>query len=129
MGRRLIAGVLLLATVCLAIGCHVPGRKPEKFRNPLEQMLLSQAIERSAESAILGLPEGTRVVLDSTGLSNDHGLVVDVVEGWLGMIVQAVGNDQDIKFFGIVASRLLSVPPSSTTIHPQNVGELFRNEI
>ena len=64
--RSLIAGVFVLATACLAIGCALPGRAPGVRRTPLEQMLLSQAVERSAESAILGLPEGTSVVLDSS---------------------------------------------------------------
>ena len=126
--RSLIAGVFVLATACLAIGCAVPGRGPGVRRTPLEQMLLSQAVERSAESAILGLPEGTSVVLESSGLSEDHRFVADVVEGWLGrqelvireegdgaqyrlrMIVQSVGNDQSIEFFGVLASRLLWVP-------------------
>lgn len=128
--RDLIAGILVPTAACLAIACAMPGRAPRELRSPLEQLLLSQAIERSAENTTLGLPEGTRVVLDSSGLSNDHGFVADVVEGWLGrqgivilekgdgeearyrvrMIVQAVGNDQDIKFFGILASRLLWVP-------------------
>ncbi len=127
-GRRLIAGVLMLAAACLAIGCALPGRAPRALRSPLEQLLISQAIERSAAKATLGLPEGTSVVLDSSGLSEDHRFVADVVEGWLGrqglaireegdearyrlrMIVQAVGNDQDIDFFGMLASRSMWLP-------------------
>ena len=127
-GRSLIAGVLVLAAACLAIGCAVPGRAPRALRSPLEQLLLSQAIERSAAKATLGLPEGTSVVLDSSGLSEDHRFVADVVEGWLGrqglvireegdeaqyrlrMIVQSVGNDQDINFFGMLATRSQWLP-------------------
>jgi hypothetical protein len=127
-GRKLIAGVLVLAAACLAIGCAVPGRGPGVLRSPLEQVLLSQAIKRGAETATVGLPEGTRVVLDSSGLSEDHRFVADVMVGWLGrqglvirqqedearyrlrMIVESVGNDQNINFFGILASRLLWVP-------------------
>ena len=129
-GRSLIAGVFVLAAACLAIGCALPSRGPGERRTPLEQVLLSQAIERSAEKAILGLPEGTRVVLDSSGLSEDHRFVADVMEGWLGrqgivireegdgapyrlrMIVESVGTDQDISFFGILASRSLWIPVS-----------------
>ncbi len=126
--RNLIAGVLVLAAACLATGCAIPGRAPRALRSPLEQLLLSQAIERSAAKVTLGLPEGTRVVLDSSGLSEDHLFVADVVEGWLGrqglvireegdeaqyrlrMIVQSVGNDQDINFFGMLATRSQWLP-------------------
>ncbi len=126
--RGPIAGVLVLAAACLAIGCAMPGRAPRALRSPLEQLLLSQAIERSAAKANLGLPEGTSVVLDSSGLSEDHRFVADVVEGWLGrqglvireegdgaryrlrMIVQSLGNDQDITFIGMLATRSLWIP-------------------
>ena len=121
--RSQIAGFLVLAAACLAIGCTVPGRAPSALKSPLQQLLLSQAIERCAERATLGLPEGTSVVLDSSGLSEDHRFVADAVEGWLGrqglairekgdearyrlrMIVQVVGNDQNVVFFGILATR------------------------
>ncbi len=127
-GRSLIVGVLVLAAACLAIGCAIAGRAPRELRSPLEQLLLSQAIERSAAKATLGLPEGTRVVLDSSGLSKDHRFAADVVEGWLGrqglvireegdeaqyrlrMIVQSVGNDQDINFFGMLATSSAWLP-------------------
>ncbi len=127
-GRSLIAGVLVLAAACLAIGCALPGRAPQVLRSPLAQLPLSQAIERSAAKATLGLPEGTSVVLDSSGLSEDHRYVADVVEGWLGrqglaireegdeaqyrlrMIVQSVGNDQDIDFFGMLATKSTWIP-------------------
>ncbi len=126
--RDLIAGILVPTAACLAIACAMPGRAPRELRSPLEQLLLSQAIERSAAKATLGLPEGTRVVLDSSGLSEDHRFVADVVEGWLGrqglvireegdetqyrlrMIVQSVGNDQDINFFGMLATQSQWLP-------------------
>jgi hypothetical protein len=127
-GRSLIAGVLVLVAACLAIGCAVPGRAPRALRSPLEQLLISQAIERSAAKATLGLPEGTSVVLDNSDLSEDHRFVADAVEGWLGrqglaireegdeaqyrlrMIVQSVGNDQDINFFGMLATQSQWLP-------------------
>lgn len=126
--RDLIAGILVPTAACLAIACAMPGRAPRELRSPLEQLLLSQAIERSAAKAILGLPEGTSVVLDSSGLSEDHRFAADVVEGWLGrqglvireegdeaqyrlrMIVQSVGNDQDINFFGMLATKSNWIP-------------------
>ncbi len=126
--RDLIAGILVPTAACLAIACAMPGRAPRELRSPLEQLLLSQAIERSAAKANLGLPEGTSVVLDSSGLSEDHRFVADAVEGWLGrqglvireegdeaqyrlrMIVQSVGNNQDINFFGMLATRSLWIP-------------------
>ncbi len=126
--RNLIAGVLVLAAACLAIGCAMPGRAPRALKSPLEQLLISQAIERSAAKATLGLPEGTSVVLDSSGLSEDHRFVADAVEGWLGrqglaireegdeaqyrlrLIVQSVGNDQDIDFFGMLATKSMWIP-------------------
>lgn len=123
-----LRGLLVLAAACLAIGCAIPGRAPRELRSPLEQLLLSQAIERSAAKATLGLPEGTSVVLDSSGLSKDHRFAADVVEGWLGrqglvireegdeaqyrlrMIVQSVGNDQDINFLGMLATKSNWIP-------------------
>jgi hypothetical protein len=106
----------------------MPGRAPRALKSPLEQLLISQAIERSAAKATLGLPEGTSVVLDNSGLSEDHRFVADAVEGWLGrqglaireegdeaqyrlrMIVQSVGNDQDIDFFGMLATKSMWIP-------------------
>ncbi len=126
--RSLLADAPMLAAACLAIGCALPGHAPRALRSPLEQLLLSQAIERSAAKATLGLPEGTSVVLDSSGLSEDHRFVADVIEGWLGrqglvireegdetqyrlrMIVQSVGNDQDINFFGMLATQSQWIP-------------------
>lgn len=126
--RSLIAGVFVLAAACLSIGCALPARGPRALRSPLEQALLSQAIARGAERVTLGLPKGTTVLLDSSGLSEDHHFVADVLEGWLGrlghaigeegdearyrlrMVVQSVGNDHNTIFFGILASRLVWVP-------------------
>lgn len=125
--RSLITLAFVLV-MCLALGCTMPGRKPGPYKTPLEQGLLSLAIERSAEKVILGLPEGSRVVLDSSGLSKDHRYVAEVMEGWLGrqglvtqgetdgaqyrlrMIVQSVGNAQSIVFLGLFASRLMWFP-------------------
>ncbi len=120
----------MLAAACLAIGCALPSRAPRALKSPLEQLLLSQAIERSIAKATLELPEGTSVVLDSSGLSEDHRFVADAVEGWLGrqglaireegdeaqyrlrMIVQSVGTDQVIDFFGMLPSSSRWIPVS-----------------
>jgi hypothetical protein len=129
-GRRLITGVLVLAAACLAIGCAMPGRVPGTPRSPLEQLLLSQAIERSAGQVALGLPEGTSVILDSSSLAEDQDLdfITDTVEGWLGqqgiavrekgdeaqyrlrMIVESAGNEQAIHFFGLMQARSAYIP-------------------
>ena len=128
-GRRLIAGVLVLVAACLATGCAMPGRAPGP-KSPLEQLLLSQAIERSAAQVVLGLPKGTSVVLDSSSLAEDQDLyfITDAVEGWLGqqgvavrqkadeaqyrlrMIVESAGNEEAINFFGMMQSSSVYLP-------------------
>lgn len=129
-GRRLIAGVLVLVAACLATGCAMPGRVPGTLRSPLEQLLLSQAFERSAEQLTLGLPKGTSVVLDSSGIGEDQDLdfITDAIVGWLGkegiavrqkadeaqyrlrMIVESAGNEEATNFFGMMRSSSSYLP-------------------
>jgi hypothetical protein len=108
----------------------MPARVPGTPRSPLEQLLLSQALERSAEQLDIGLPKGTSVVLDSSSLAEDQDLnfITDAIEGWLGkqevavqqnadeaqyrlrMIVETAGNEEATNFFGLMQSSSSYIP-------------------
>ena len=116
----------LLIIVSVVCGCTLPVERPREPKTAWEQLLTSHAIERSLEETTLGIPEGTSLVLDATGLTADQRFMGDVVAGWLGqkgfvvkesgkeatyrvqLIIQSVGTEADIKLIGVGGGDALS---------------------
>jgi len=116
----------LLMVVPMVSSCTLPGKRPSDPKTPWEQLLTSHAIERSLAETTLGIPEGTSLVLDASGLTADQRFMGDVVAGWLGqkgfvvkeaeeeatyrvqLIIQSVGTEADVKLIGVGGGEALS---------------------
>jgi hypothetical protein len=116
----------LLMVVPMVSSCTLPGERPRDPKTPWEQLLTSHAIERSLSETTLGIPEGTSLVLDASGLTADQRFMGDVVAGWLGqkgfvvqetekeatyrvqLIIQSVGTEADVKIIGVGGGEGLS---------------------
>jgi len=93
--------------------CSLPAGRPTDPKTAREQTLISEALEKSAGKAHIGLPPGTVIFVETSGLTQDHPYVGHVIEGWLGrqglnicrteeeathrarVIVQAIGPAQN----------------------------------
>jgi len=107
-----------LLVVCVW-ACSLPARRPTDPKTPEEQALISRALEKSAGQAHLELPGGTKIFVETAGLTQDHPFVGHVIEGWLGrqgliicrtreeathhvrVTLQSLGPTQSTKIFGI----------------------------
>lgn len=117
---------LLLATLA---GCSMPTKRPTIPYTPVEQLLISEAIERGMEDLSLDLKSTDfSVHLRKTGLNPSHTFMAEVVEGWLGrlgfdlerdpldadyqvrLIVDSIGTSQSIKLFGMPATSSAWLP-------------------
>ncbi len=99
--------------------CSLPTGRPTDPMTAREQTLISEALEKNADKARIGLPPGTAIFVETTGLTQDHPYVGHVIEGWLGrqglnicrteeeathrarVIVQSIGPSRNTKIFGI----------------------------
>ena len=111
--------VILLAA-CLLSAC-APTRDPSKsLRSATEQLLLSQAVERSLEDVAVPMLKDATVVMEVAGLTSDQFYVRDAVASHLAgkvgakirsqqadakylvrVMVQALGTELDQSFFGM----------------------------
>ena len=113
------------------VGCSVPTKRPVYPRTPIEQLLISEAIQGAMKDLALDVERpGAKIHLDNTGLTDEQDFLAQVLRGWLGqkgfetfedirdadiralLVVQALGTQQSIKFFGMPASRSAWLPVS-----------------
>jgi hypothetical protein len=103
---------------------------------PLEQILVSQAAEESSKQLYAAMPEGSKVAIESFGLTPHHAYMRGVVAGWLGrrgfsisekaqdaaylirVVVQALGTERGERTFGTegVETSILPVGLSPITL-------------
>jgi hypothetical protein len=118
----------------LLIGCATTREQSKTPRTAIEQLLLSEALERSLAGLSVPLPTGASVVVETAGLSGDQSFVRKLVEDRLGaegmlirekaedagylvrVIVQTLGTEQDNSFFGM--------PPVQSGLLPFALPEL-----
>ena len=109
----------IISILSLLVACSLPPRRPTDPKTPEEQALISRALEKSAGKARLELPSGTKIFIETSGLTKDHPFVGHVIEGWLGqqgliicrtseeatnlvrVIVESIGPTQSTKIIGI----------------------------
>jgi len=118
-------GALALAST----SCSIPSPRPVNPRTPIEQLLISQAIQAGMDDLRLDLPRAqAKIYLDVSGLTDDAEYFGQILRGWLGregldvfsdlesadyralLIVEAIGTQQHVKFFGMPASRSAWLP-------------------
>lgn len=137
--RTLVFIALCAACTGWLTGCTVTGKTTQSQRTTIEQLLISQSVQRSLAQAPEGLipvPPGSGVMLDTsaiavaTGTSSDQKLMQQMVTGWLGyhgyavqddernathrinVIVGALGTETGGSFFGMPASSSQVIPIS-----------------
>lgn len=124
--------------------CSVPVPPPTELMTPLEQILVSEAAEKCAKSLHVAMPAGSKVAIESYGLTPGHTYMGGVVAGWLGrkgffiaeeaqeaaylirVVVQTLGTEKSERTFGTegVESALLPVglPPITLFKRAANKG-------
>ena len=135
--RHLQVGLVLS---CVLAGCSAVQQSTGTPRSVIEQMLLSQAIERGLDQAVLPLPPETPLSLEAIGLdshpgsdnNSDKRFTKGLIESWLRsqgflvsrgakgvkirVVIRALGTQQAENFFGI--------PPISSVVIPFALPEL-----
>ena len=110
----------LLTVLCFLSACGVTRDASKSPRAATEQLLLSQAVERSLEDVSIPLLKDASVVMEVAGLTPDQFYVRDAVAGHLAksvgarivdrrdnakyvvrVMVQALGTELDQSFFGM----------------------------
>lgn len=69
---QISAGILVFALAVLSAGCALTQEVTKTPRNAIEQLLLSQALERAIEDITLPIPEGAAIRVEVTGLQTDR---------------------------------------------------------
>lgn len=125
----LIVYVVILG---LLSACSTTQTTTQTRRTAIEQLLLSQAVTRSFSERVktvyqLPLPFGSKVALDTTGISKDINIVDEIIGGWLGrqgyvlvksenaeygvtIIVNSLGTEYGETFFGIPPTKGSLIP-------------------
>lgn len=130
LGCRLWIGILLglWGSIWLA-GCSVSREAVNQPNSPIEQLLLSQSIERGLATTKNVLPLGQSVVIETVGFTPSQTYAAAVIAGWLGRQglqvrpsddkearflvrakLQAFGIETETRFFGIPAIESDLVP-------------------
>lgn len=124
--------VMLLASVW---GCALNYETTKSARSPLEQMLMTQALQRSLVDVVAPVRARQSVAVEAVGLTGDQAFFVSQIEKWLvregfdvpkdkdgkenlvaRVTIEAFGTIQDGTFFGI--------PPVSGGLLPLALPEL-----
>ena len=99
-------------------GCSSTYETTKTARSPTEQLLLTQSLKRGLIDAVLPIPPGQSVAVETVGLTGDQAFVTALIEKWLSreglnlpkdgkesliarVTLDAFGTLQDITFFGI----------------------------
>lgn len=92
----------IVSTVAIA-GCSITHKATQSQRTNVEQLLITEAVQRSLPEDIdklLPIPGGTAVTLQTsvisvpTEVSTEKFLVQQVIEGWLGQNGYAIQKDE-----------------------------------
>lgn len=143
---RTIRTYFILASIVLTVamtGCSITHKATQSQRTTVEQLLISEAVQRSLPQDIgklLPIPRGAAVTLETsvisvpTEVSTGKFLVQQIIEGWLGqngyaiqkdeknathrvsVIVGALGTELGGNFFGM--------PPVTSQLIPFSLPEL-----
>jgi hypothetical protein len=113
--------------------CSSTHEATKTARTPTEQLLLTQSVQRGLTDAVLPIPPGQTIAVETVGLTADQAFVTALIEKWLSheglnlpkdgkeslvarVMLEAFGTLQDLTFFG--------VPPISGGLVPIAVPEL-----
>jgi hypothetical protein len=110
-------------------GCSSTYEVTKTPRTPIEQLILTQSLQRTLIDAVLPIPQGQSVVVEAVGLTADQAFVTAFIEKWLSreglnlpkdgkepliarVTLDAFGTLQDLTFFGIpnMSTLVLTIP-------------------
>lgn len=111
-----------LLFVISSISCSVPVPPPTEIMTPLEQILVSQAAEKCAEKLYAAMPEGSKVAIESFGLTPRHAYIRGIVAGWLGRRGFAISEEAQTAIYLIrVMVQVLGTERSERTFGTEGV--------
>lgn len=129
--------IICLVPVAFLMGCSTTHKTTQSTRTAVEQLLISESAIRSLpikSDILLPIPFGSKVTLNTSGLTEDRSLLQEVITGWLGqqgylvqgdeedasyridVIVSAMGTEENGTFFGL--------PPVNSVLIPFSLPEL-----
>jgi hypothetical protein len=88
---------LCTAFAGLMAGCSTTQRNTQSPRTSVEQLLISEAVIRSLPrqpESPLPIPQGSNVILNTSGLTTNQALLQQVLTGWLGQQGYLVQKDE-----------------------------------
>jgi hypothetical protein len=130
--------IMALCTVSIAflIGCSTT-RTTQSPRTAIEQLLISEAVIRSLPSKpdeYLPIPLGSKVILNTSGLTKDQTLLEQVLTGWLGQQGYLVQKDENNATYRIdvivralgteLGGDFVGLPPIQSQLIPFSLPEL-----
>lgn len=133
--------------VLLVSGCAYSRTPSQTVRTATEQLLLSQAIERSLHDLSLPLPDGSTIMIETVGfavpptafMSSDLNYARDTVAGRLGrlgyrihpkdeepkylvrVLVQSLGTVQGETFWGMPSVAVLAIALPELTLYKEQL--------
>ena len=132
-----IGWMSIAAMFCLMTACSLSVERPTDPKTVSEQLLISQAIEKSLSDLKAEFHQGTSIILEVSGLTTDQNEKEDdvtqrhvkkVLAGWLGKqgilivedskeaayrvraIVESIGTRQGVRLLGMPAAKSAFFP-------------------
>lgn len=114
-------------------GCSSTFESTKTSRSSIEQLLLSQSLQRSLTDAVLPIPPGQSVAVETVGLTADQAFVTALIEKWLsreGLNLPKDGKESlvarvTLDAFGTLqAQTFFGIPQISGGFLPLSIPEL-----
>jgi hypothetical protein len=131
--------IMALSTASLAAltGCTTTQKSTQSPRTVIEQLLISEAairsLPRQTESP-LPIPPGSNVVLNTSALTTDQTLLLQILTGWMGQQGYLVQKDEKNATYRVdvivgalgteLAGSFIGMPPIQSVLIPFSLPEL-----
>ncbi|TFH12811.1 MAG: hypothetical protein E4H07_00585 [Nitrosomonadales bacterium] len=136
MNKVFKIAALCAVFITFLMGCSTI-RTTQSPRTAVEQLLISEAVIRSLPSKSdesLPIPPGSKVILNTSGLTKDQTLLQQVLTGWLGQHGYLVQKDEKNAIYRIdvivmalgteLGGDFVGLPPIQSTFIPFSLPEL-----
>jgi hypothetical protein len=123
---------LLLLSGWVFAGCSSSPKTTDTARSTMEQLLLSQALDRSLVDARMPFAPGESVAVEAVGLTGDTGYAKSIVEEWLRKKGLHVGGEAPTYLVRVIlhafgtqnTETFLGIPPIQSSFIPLATPEL-----
>lgn len=137
MNKKLKTLLLSLIILIVMSACSTTHKNTQSLRTAVEQLLISEALMTSLPQkaeAPLPIPQGSKVHINTAGISLDQHIVRQAVSGWLGQHGYFVQDDKDaathevnvmVESLGTeYADTFVGIPPIQGSLLPISTPEL-----